>query len=515
MASTASNSKRATLLACLMLPALAVAGDWKFTPGLNLSESYSDNVHLDPDGAEESDWVTEIRPSLKVRRQGARLKVEADYSLQGLLYAAGTGDNKLRHQLTGRANAEMVDEWLFLDASARVGQSPVGLASSRGVGGGIAGIDNTTTVGAYSISPYLKHRFGSRVSMEARIEQTGVFIGDSAFSDSDTTRYTLKLVSGNDFFPLSWNVDYALAEQNNRNTSLARDSSTEHASAHARYQLSRKYGLLAQAGMDNNDLPGVSGRAARNFSYYGLGMYYTPGRRFSLDALYNQSDSGDFLSGRVLISPTLRTTLDASLGKRAYGRSYSLGLSHRTRHSNWSLRYQDAVTTWQQLVMGSVGAYICSDGTSGILQPGDFPPPGCLIFGDVVPRDESFISKHLAGSVSYSLRRHSWHLSLYGNRREYLVSSDTDTLTGFQGSWDYKPVGNTTYTLTAGLARNESEGGSVRDDDLWNIGFIARRQFQPKLTGSVEVRHQERTANAGTADDYTENSVTARVNMTF
>lgn len=509
-----ANNRRALLCLCLLAPGLALAGDWKITPGLILSETFSDNIGLDPSGTEKTDWVTEVRPTLSLRRQGARMKANVEYSLQGLLYAKGEGDNSVRHQLNGGATAELVEEWFFVDASARVGQAPLTFSRLSGAGG-VAGINQSSTVGSFSISPYLKHRFGSMATMEARIEQSGTFIGDNAYSDATATRYALKLASGTHFFPLSWGFDYSRADQSNRNTALAQDTTTEHASANARYQFSPKISAVAQAGMDNNDLPGVTGRAARDFSYYGAGIRYTPGRRLSMEGLYNVSDSGNFLSGNVTFSPTVRTTLNASLGERAYGRSYSLGLTHRSRHSNWSLRYEDDLTSWQQIVQEQSGLYYCpTDGTIGAILPGVPIPSGCFPVIDLVPRDETFVSKHLTGSVDYTLRRNTWRLSLFSNRREYQTSGDSDTLTGLQAAWVHKAAAHTTYTLTAGLSHNQATGLGARDDDSWNVSAVASHQLKSNLTGSLELRHQERQSNQATGD-YMENSVAARVNMTF
>ena len=517
MVSTASN-KRALFLWCLLSPAMVMAGDWKFTPGITLSERYSDNVQLAASGAEQAEWVTEVSPSFSLRRQGARLKVNADYSLQGLLYAEGTNSNKMRHNLNGRANAELLEEWFFLDATARISHTPTSLANSGGLGDSV-GISNTSSVGAYSLSPYLKHRFGSIASVEARIALDGVFIGDSTVTDTGTTRYSLNATSGNHFYPLSWNASYTKTDNSNSIAAVT-DTSSERAAVNARYQVNRKFGLLVQASQEKNNFTGATA-AVRDYSSYGVGAFYTPSRRFSMDALYNTSDNGNFLSGNVTASPTLRTTINASASKRAYGRSYSLGLAHRTRHSNWSLRYQDDLTTSQQQFLNYVGSgfyYDCPSGPEPY-QPGVAPsdPVNCTLkqvnFFSQTQSNATYLAKNLIGTVSYTLRRNTWNLNLYNNQREFQNSGNTDTTRGMQASWSLRPAVRTTFTLTGGLSQTE-ESVSGRNDDHWNIGLVATRQFQPKLTGSMEVRHQERESNLA-GGDFAENSVAARVNMTF
>ncbi len=499
MASTASN-KRILLMVCLT-STVAWGGDWKITPGVALSERYSDNVNLDAAGLEQADWITEITPRIAVARNGARLKVNADYGLQGLLYAKDSDRNDVRHNLNGRANAELVEDWFFLDATARVSQQLIDLADAGGLGDAV-GIGNTNTVGAYSLAPYIKHRFGSAVTVEARLAHEGVFISDSPVSDTESNRYTLSVVSGSRFIPFTWAANYNRTDTNNSN---AVDSGSELFSANARYQLRRSFGLLAQASMEKNDFTGANANV-RDYSSYGLGVFYTPGRRVSMDVLYNVSDDSNFLSGSLTLNPTLRTALQATTSKRAFGRSYALNLTHRTRKSNWSLRYQDDLTTSQQQFTNFDG-YLCP---AGILPP----DPSCIPAISQPQSNETYLAKNLIGAVSYTLRRATWNLSLYNNRREYQASGATDTTQGVQTSFGLRPAAHTTFTLSGGLSRNESSGLLGLENDLWNISLAASHQFRTKVTGSLEVRHQDRQSNQASGD-YAENSVAARLNMSF
>jgi uncharacterized protein (PEP-CTERM system associated) len=132
----------------------------------------------------------------------------------------------------------------------------------------------------------------------------------------------------------------------------------------------------------------------------------------------------------------------------------------------------------------------------------------------VAQLNQTFLSKNLVGVVGYSLRRNTWLLSLFDTRREYQgLAGGSDTTRGLQASWSLRPAVHTTFTLTGGMSHAELSTGN-QQDDLWNIALVATHQFQPKVTGSLEARHQERKSNlAGT--DFTENSVAARLNLTF
>lgn len=512
------NSNLALLLALsLSMPAMSVAGDWKFTPSISLAERYTDNVNLAQRGAERGDWITEFAPRMRLSREGARLRANIDYGLQGLIYANGNENNQLRHSLNGQAHAELVKERFFFDASARISHELDTLGGGIGQGDGV-GIGNTRRVGSYALSPFMRHRFGSTATVEARITQDGVFVGGSGVNDASGTRYFLSAVSGNDFIPLSWSMNYDKVDTVN---SIGADSGSTRASATARYGLSRKFGLSAQAGLEQYDFTGANARV-RDYSYYGLGAYYQPGRRFSADALYNFSDTGDFLSGSVTFHPTLRTALNASSSKRAFGRSHTLGLTHRTRHSNWNLRYQDDLTTSQRQFLNNLGQIFQYNCPSGIERlPSGVSPSDPANCGPGIPvtifsqtqLNETFVSKNLLGSVSYTLRRNTWTLSLFDNQRTLQNSGDTDTTRGMQASWALKPAARTTLTLSGGMSRVEASNAN-REDDLWNVALLATRQFQPKVAGSVEARRQQRESNLA-GGDYVENSVAARLNMSF
>ena len=53
------------------------AAEWKITPGLDLKETYTDNVRLAPPGHEKSDFITQVNPGISQSGTGPRLKLNA------------------------------------------------------------------------------------------------------------------------------------------------------------------------------------------------------------------------------------------------------------------------------------------------------------------------------------------------------------------------------------------------------------------------------------------------------
>ncbi|MBM4180808.1 MAG: TIGR03016 family PEP-CTERM system-associated outer membrane protein [Betaproteobacteria bacterium] len=482
---------------------------------------YSDNPDLVSGSQAKSSWITEITPGIAVKREGGRVKVQADYRMSGVFSASDSGRNDIYHGLDGRASAELVEDWFYLDATARISQQlkEGARAGDRGVGGigggvGVSGINNTSQVGAYSLSPYLKHRFGSFATVEARVAMDDVISSDSQTADARTTRYRLGAVSGNLYYPLTWSANYEKSDTHNNG---ADDTGSDRASVNARYALNRKYGLLAQAGLEKNDFTGVN-TTEEDYKYYGLGVFYTPGRRFSADVYVNHSNNGNFLSGSATLSPTPRTSFKASTSQRAFGRTYGLAFSHRTRQSNWTLNYQEDLTNSQQQFLNYVGS-IYENNCGGVISYSASPVslPGCVSRRlDLVNQsqlNETYTSKVLSGAMSYTHRRSTFRLSAYHNKRHYQSSGAEDKTIGLQGSWNLRASPRITYALTGGVSRDETSVGGD-ESDLWNLGLSLTHRLDAKTSAVLDLRHQQRNSDQP-GDSYKENAVTARLNMSF
>ena len=537
MASTAgSGSSRAALLVIalplLSWPGVGLGGDWKWTPRLTLEERYSDNVTLRPKGQEKRDWITHISPGLGLQREGRKLRVDVDYRLDGYLYANDNDRSRVRSNLNGQASAMLLEDWVYLDATARASQELIDYTSGIGLGDAV-GAQNTRQVYGYSLSPYLKHRFGSDATVELRVRRDQYYSGGGTGpSDSGANQYSIDVRSGNNFFPLSWSLSYDRRETDYESSA---DTDSEQAFADGRLQLQRGFGLIAQAGMQKGNFPGATNRI-RDFSYYGLGVYYTPGRRFSGEIAYNFSDSGNFVSGSVTLQPTLRTTLKASSTQRNFGRSHSLSLNHRTRKSSWGLIYQERLTSYDQLVFQKVFDLLDCGGGLFVMVPPGTSLPGCTPLSNAalasltslgltpflpVSLQQTYVNKGLTGLFSYTLRRASVSLSLFDTRQEYQGTGAVgreDRRTGLQAALSLRPGERTTLTLSTGVSHLEvddpNNAGNNREDDFWNIGLTLTHRFQPDVSGSLELRHQQRDSNLSN-QDYTENAVAARLNMRF
>jgi len=184
------------------------ASDWKLGASVTATETYTDNVTLGTSGGSKSDFVTEVTPTLTAKKDGARLKVDASYSNQNLFYANDSTRNTTYHRLNAHANAELLEDEIFLDTSASISQAAISPLAATGVDNTSA-TGNLTSVRAITVSPYWIHRFGSTATLNARytISQVGNSSGELAGSSNSGTN--LSLASGSAFGRVSWGLNYS------------------------------------------------------------------------------------------------------------------------------------------------------------------------------------------------------------------------------------------------------------------------------------------------------------------
>lgn len=492
----------AMLLAGVAMP--AVAADWKITPNLTVSERYTDNVNLAPSGQpRESDLITEIRPGMQISKDGARLKVRVNYSLQSLTYLNNSNNNALNHQLSAAANAELLKDFLFLDASTAIFQQNLNALGPVGFGNTNA-TKNLTTVGTYSISPYIKKRFDGFADASLRVSQSGVYYNSQGISNTVSDSVVGSLTSGPSFNDLFWGLNYSYSKNNNQSSA---DTEFERASATLGYALTRKFRVNATAGQERNNYTSLSGSKI----------------------------DGPFWNAGFTWTPTSRTSVAATYGHRFFGRTYSFDLSERTRHTTWRAGYSENLSTSSATSLSLAllgGAYVCTAPNSYPTISYPASPTGFLVLiplGDPVPSDctqyanivnpslslvnEVFILKSLTAGVGVNVGKSNYNLGIFSMRRDLQTSGTYDKSSGVNAGWSLHFAPFTTFNLYGNLTRIEVPSQN-RQDDLWSVSSGLTHQFQPKLNGSVFIRHQARSSNQP-GNDFTENSITALVSMTF
>lgn len=496
------------------MPAHAV--DWRFEPNFRASATYTDNVDQSESDPEDSLILT-ATPGFTLRSEGSRrIQASLTYGLTGVKRFGGNDDSDLNHNLGAVGNAELVEDFLFVDADARISQELISLFGSP-ADANINDI-NRATVGTYSISPYVQKRLGTFANAQARYTIDGAIFENNVASDSTANSFAASLTSGTRFADLSWGLDYAI-----RTTGYSDEADTtfENASATVGYELTRKFRVFGTVGHEWNEYVGAGGvNNEIDDSYYSVGFGW---------------------------SPTRRTSVQASVGERYYGNTYSFLGSHQARKSRWRVSYSENFNDISQQFLAQTSRifWVCN---GDWFETSDFNPPigqtDCLgpisagelasLFAsmgvsiedlvaanllDIAIANGVYIIKAFSAGVTWDVGRLGFGLSVQDTRRVYQALDEAeDRVQGVGGSVSYRMSPRTTANCELSLTRSSADallgGGTAREDDLLSLRVGLNHRFAEDLNGSLYFRHTQRDSNIANSD-YQENSITALVYKRF
>ena len=484
------------MLALFANPASAV--EWKFTPSVGAQATYTDNVnqsHSDPQDA----LILSVTPGFTLQSQGSRrIQAGMHYGLTGVARFSDDNSTDINHNLGANGKAELIEDFLFVDGSASISQELISLLGSPADAN--TNSANRATVGSYSISPYIQKRFGTFAQAMVRYTLSGALFQNDAANDITSNSLNASLTSGTQFNDLSWGLNYSLRDATVQG---GEDAQLEHYGANLGYGITRHVRVFGTVGYDNNDYTSASGASVSGRSWTaGLGW-----------------------------SPTRRTSVDASFGETYFGRTYGFNLSHRTRNTVWTAGYNEGTSDISQQLLNTqpITAWICDGGL--FFGVGALPPSGqanCIELGTApvgsVPlgiANGIYISKTLRGGAAWSKGKSSMGLNVFDTRRQYqqLVGLPEDETRGLSASYGYRLQPHTTLNASLGYTNTRVPVGLesllvARDDDFYTASLRVSHQFDPKLSGALTLRHQQRISNDSTSS-FDENSITASASMRF
>ncbi len=287
--------------AVLLVSHEGVARQWTVTPTVSVGETYSDNIDLDPEGAETTAFVTEVTPAISIAGNSARARASLNAGLTASHQTRGDDNGtKFDVDLAGDATIEAIKDLLFFDARASVSQQVLNNRSSNST-------SNESTVQTYEASPYLRGHFGDFADGEARYTFTQFLSNSSGASDSEIHKVALNLGSGSDFSRILWTIDLSASRElrTNENNVDRRDGLLS-----LEYAFSRYFSLLGSAGHQNFD----DGNPANKIDAisWDAGFRWRPGPRTDLRMTYGHRDNSDSARMNFSYRFSSRTQLTAS-----------------------------------------------------------------------------------------------------------------------------------------------------------------------------------------------------------
>lgn len=491
-----------------MQAAPALAAELRFTPTLTLRETYSDNIRLAPTGNEQSSFVTEVMPGFAVNGLGRRSQFQATYQARGVTYSNDVGSSNLQNYLNARGTAQLVDDLLFIDGTANITNLSTSPYGPQALNSSYA-INNRSEVRTYSISPYVRQRYGSVAQAEARYTHQGLSSDTPGFSNYNTDLLNLFVNSGEAFRLVSWDVT---ASRRHSSYSSLSSVDNDYLNGVLRYKLTDQFSLTGSAGYER-------------YTYQSI----------------NDGPRGASWSVGFDWRPSSRTSLAATAGRRFFGNTYSLNGVHRSRYTTWNISYNEDITTTQQQLVDSgsisttafldqVFSATIADATARAQAVEAFIRatnlPATLANPNAGLSNRFFLQKRLQGSVALNTGKSTVLVSVYNTLRrpQTSVSDNAGLFTasnqlfidesrqrGVSGLWNLRLTPSTSMNLNARYYRTTSLLSNRTDDNtLVTLGLS--HQLSPKTTGTVELRRYQGSYSQ-TGTDFRENAISAYLTM--
>ena len=471
----------AVWLSCVLVaqPAGAELGAerfFDFEPRVSVGETYSDGGT--GSGGNARGWVSSLTPGFKVTRQGARVKTNINYSLNNLYYH-DDGELDLRHQLGGSVLGEILQQELFVDSHFSKRDQIISPLRASNIDTTLER-DNLTSSTTWSLGPRWERRWGDVASSTLRYEVNKVSFSGGAADDSWGSSLAAGLNSGAMFSDWFWSADYSKNDVSYSGED-GRDE-FEMYSGTLGYNLTRKLNVYLTVGDENNQFRGSVGSTG--------GSYWNVGAGFS---------------------PSVRTSLNASIGKRFFGDTYAFSLTHSARRWNAVVSRAETITTTRQQQLGEI-FLICPP------EIPDCTPEEAIAFGvDIGVRNGTFIQKSLTGSVTYSLPKSALTLSLFDQERIFRDGSGgNDQSSGVTLGWNWRFGPRTNLNWSTGSTRYQFSSGPATDVDRWFVRTGLNHELAPDLNGSLSYSYQHRSSDGVDGRGLSGgNTVSAHLHKTF
>lgn len=308
----------ALVLTGSVMTASAIAGEFKLTPSLSVSESVTDNARQAQPGQREADIYTTVSPGVSMAGVGRRLNFNLNYAFNSTSYVDNSDLDRRNHNLAATGTAELLQDMLFVDSRASISQALISNTGARGAVLDSTNPANRTTVRAFSLAPYLRNHLGSYANLEYRYEFA--LTDSGGLADSLSHRMLTTAKSGENFQRLKWTLtaDVQHADRGGSpgtgGTLLAQGqestSDTKLFKADGEYRLDDWWSLTAGGGYEETqDTTLIQSNAG---PVYNGGFRFTPSPRTALAISYNHRNQSDFASGSLSYKATERLTFDVS-----------------------------------------------------------------------------------------------------------------------------------------------------------------------------------------------------------
>jgi uncharacterized protein (PEP-CTERM system associated) len=477
---------------------------WSIEPSISLVETFTDNVNVGQ-ADEEGDLITEVRPAIRVRGDTARLKVNADYSLRGILYANNSDENQIQHALNASGTLEAVEDWLYLDASGVVTQQNISAFGATSPGDASIN-DNVTQTANFRLSPYIRGRLGGFANYQVRYSRSWTRADSSDASDADLSDWSGNLRGDTPYARLGWSLDGGLQSYDYSN---GRNVESDRLRGLLTYRHAPQLSFSASLGRESNDFVSLE---KETYTTHGYGFDWRP---------------------------TERTAVSAFKEKRFFGDGHSFKVSHRMPLSAIEFSdSRDVSALPSQLTtvgLGSIYDLLYSQLASSI--PDETQRQAFIdgyLAANNIPADTQVTGGFLASQVSVQRRqtlsfllrgaRNTLTLSLNRSASESIATialgDDFDTYSditqqGLAVTWSHRlsPLSSLSANVGYSESKGSLTGGGEDESSTTNLTVTWSTKLGARSNASVALRRAE--YDGISADSYTENALVGTLSVQF
>ncbi|MBU2979221.1 TIGR03016 family PEP-CTERM system-associated outer membrane protein [Alteromonas sp. C1M14] len=406
--------------------------------------------------------------------------------------------------------------------------------------------DSLAKVQTQSYSSFLTLPQGDLVAGNASLTYSKTEGSENEFRSTDAINNdsltgNLLFTSGDDANAYFWMIQGTYQDLERDESSSTGDYTSKYANGYIDTVLYRPWAVRVTATYDANELADSTDEFSndRNFKSYGIGLTYRLAADRYIAVTANKIDSdvedddGDTFVGldaQWAITP--RTSLQASYGRRFYGKSASASINYNSRKVRGLVSYTEQVTSYSALAASpqTLGVFVCP--------AGDFSADACFQPSslDYTPADDEqliqIITTGLELSNAIILRKSAVaQLGLQGRHTTLIFNvqySDDDYLeldrqretyaASLSASYELSRYSSLLSSVKYGYIEQAGTSTSEGDNEQWagTIGY--KRDFGQYLSGNVELGYIRRSGTLNTTvygTEYDERRITFSLKYDF
>lgn len=480
------KASRFNLVFCLLFSYLSqpvFALKWDLTPDVEFSETYNDNIRLDPSN-EQEDFVTQVNPTLTLLGDGKYLNINGYYKMQTLFYqeTAVQENPKTLQQFGLDSSAEILRDVFFFDLKASRNQKNIDVGQAVSFNN-VTQTENRTDVDTWRLGPRFQYITPRSMRFNAAYQYENVNFIDRAFA-TQTEVLTSSIISGKLFSHYDFDLGYRRTQQDFQKQD--RPDVLQSAYLTNRWFHTIYFATFLQTGYEDNNFSSISEFTEPDGPYWMAGFQW---------------------------KPRVGTHFEIGAGERFFGPQYRLKLLHHTRNTVWNLTYEIENSSYTQEIYGTP-----------LTQTPETAPAIVLIKEDLGAINQRFIRESMRGSFTFKANRNVFALSGFGENREFdpinafgqIVPARQNKHYGGSFSWLHRMGPRTSFKV---LYFSQISMRDTNDTNLDRAALNFKRQIRPNVSFELQYSYTEQKTEATNVSqgdiEYRENLFSLQFSMQF